>query len=787
MQPVPGCVTKLFCFAMCLFGLASTPSLAETVLEPQNHDKTLSPYFVVTGDDSGAEPLPLKSTRADAAISGMIAQVKVTQIYQNRGNKTLEAVYVFPASTRAAVYALKMTVGERVIEAKVKEREQARRDYEQALQQGRTASLLEQQRPNVFQMNVGNILPGDEIKVELDYTELLIPKDSVYEFVYPTVVGPRYSNVQAKNATATETWVQNPYLHQGEEAPYTFGLDLTLNSGMPIAKVTSPSHAIDVHYDGPRTATIALKEASDAGNRDFVLQYVLAGDRIESGLLLYPGPKENFFLMMMEPPKRVAAKAIVPREYIFIIDVSGSMHGFPLDTTKALMRDLFSHLRPNDFFNILFFSGGNYTLSEKSLPATPENVRKALDAMNGQSGGGGTELMPALRKALALPRAEGTSRSAIIVTDGYVSVEKDAFAYIRQNLGHANLFAFGIGSSVNRYLIEGMARAGMGEPFIILEPAKASAEADRFRKYIDSPVLTGIRAQFKGLDAYDVEPAGIPDLFAQRPVIIFGKYRGKPTGAIQITGEAEGGRFTKILSLQDAVISEKNAALRYLWARHRITQLADMNKLDPGDERVKEVTGLGLTYNLLTDYTSFVAVDTVKRADGKHITTVKQPLPLPQGVSDYAVGGARGGMGAMKCMAAPCSVAREAEDAVCSTEPRKSEAARPVTKSNGRVELKLSEISGPLGETEIRSTLAKLLPKLQQNYAAALASDSGLQGEITVRLAVGKDGKVAHAAVSVDTLNDQGIVDGLLKKLRELRFAGTARGTTFVVTFVFKN
>ena len=183
----------------------------------ESEDRTLSPYFFVKSDNPQVDQLPLKSTSARVHIAGVIADVLVTQVYKNEGREPLEAVYVFPASTRAAVYGMKMTIGKRVIEARIKKRDEARREYEQARDQGKTASLLEQQRPNVFQMNVANILPGDEIKVELKYTELLVPTDRVYEFVYPTVVGPRYSNQPEATASASEHWVKNPYPPSGGE------------------------------------------------------------------------------------------------------------------------------------------------------------------------------------------------------------------------------------------------------------------------------------------------------------------------------------------------------------------------------------------------------------------------------------------------------------------------------------------------------------------------------------------------------------------------------------------
>jgi len=607
--------------------------------EADNPDKTLSPYFFVKSDDPEVDRLPLKSTTAEVTIAGVIADVVVTQVYENTGQRPLEAIYVFPASTRAAVYGMRMTIGERVLEARIKERQQARQDYEDAKAAGKSASLLEQQRPNVFQMNVANILPGDVIQVELRYTELLVPETGVYEFVYPTVVGPRYSETPAAGAPDTDRWVANPYLHEGEAPPFSFDIQVSLSAGLPIQEASCTTHKTTIGYDGPALASIALDPSEkNGGNRDFIFRYRLSGGQVESGLLLYQGQEENHFLLMVQPPKRVTPEQIPGREYIFVVDVSGSMRGFPLDVSKTLLRDLIGNLRASDKFNVILFAGGSRLMAERSLPATTKTITEAIAVIDNQSGGGGTRLLPALQRALDLPREEGFARSVVVVTDGYIDVEKETFDLISRNLNRANVFAFGIGSSVNRYLIEGMARVGMGEPLIVTESQEAAARADKFRRYIQSPVLTGIDINFGRFDVYDVAPPTVPDVLAERPVIVFGKWRGEPAGTITLTGHSAGDLYRKSFNVRDVRPEKKNAALRYLWARHQIAILGDYNRLASSDERVTEITNLGLKYNLLTEYTSFVAVDTVVRLVNGKPVTVKQPLPLPQGVSDSAVG-----------------------------------------------------------------------------------------------------------------------------------------------------
>jgi len=683
-------------------------------------DKTLAPYFFIPGGDGGVDRLPLKSTRAAVSIAGVIADVKVTQVYRNTGKSPVEATYIFPASTRAAVSGLKMTIGSRTIEAEIRPRDQARQEYEQARSLGRGATLLEQQRPNVFQMNVANIMPGDEIKVELNYSELIIPNEKVYEFVYPTVVGPRYANRPAAGAVAKEAWVKNPYLHQGQAPTYDFGITVDINAGMPVSRIASPSHGIKVAYQGSSSATVTL-DPSDrpAGNRDYILRYRLDGDKIQTGLLLSQGGKENYFLLMLQPPKRVSASAIPAREYIFIVDVSGSMHGFPLDISKRLLRDLISGLKATDRFNVLLFSGGSAVLAEESLSATPEHISQAIGFIDHQQGGGGTELLPAMQRALALKQAAGCSRTLVIATDGYVSVERETFDLIRRNLGQANLFAFGIGSSVNRHLIEGMAHVGKGEPFIITNPEDAPVKAERFRHLIASPMLTHVRLTVSGFDAYDIEPENIPDVLSERPVTVFGKWRGEAKGALTVSGVTGEGRFRQDIVVDTVKPSPHNAVLRYLWARERIALLSDYNLLGADDKRIQEVTDLGLRYHLLTAYTSFVAVDSQVRNQGGKQTTVAQPLPLPQGVSDYAVGGAN------LCHAispVPSMAGEEAAFARDASDPQSSPQAR---KAREPMRLGIDEVivTPNLSQSALRARIQNLLPALSgclpDNLAAA--------------------------------------------------------------------
>jgi Ca-activated chloride channel homolog len=613
--------------------LAATNSTIDT-------DKTLSPYFFVKSDDPNIDQLPLKSTDVKVNITGVIADVEVTQHYQNTGTRPLEAKYVFPASSHAAVYALQMQIGDRVVEAKIREKKQAKVEYDQAKSEGKSVSLLEQERPNVFQMNVANILPGDDIAVVLHYTETIIPTSGKYEFIYPGVVGPRYNGSVTEGSGVKEQWVKTPYFKSNVIPTDTFAMDVQIHTPIPIQSISSTSHNnIKIEQTDQQHASLTLPANTTNGNRDFILDYSLAGNNIQTGTLLYQGNDENFFMTMIEPPKRISTNEIVPREYIFIVDVSGSMGGFPLDTAKTLLRSMVSNLRPTDTFNVMLFSGNNTVLAPHSMPANAENIELAIDTINQQYGNGSTELLPALKRALSMDKTDKRSRNFVVITDGYVTVEKEAFDLIRNNLNKANVFSFGIGSDVNRFLMDGIAHAGEGEAFIVTNDTEAKVAAAKFKQYVESPVWTHLKLDIKGFDAYDIQPHKLRDLYADRPIVVIGKWRGEAQGKITISGITSTGRTRNSTEIKDSSISKDNAALRYLWAREKIADLDDYTKLfgSENDQEIKQITDLGLQYNLLTQYTSFIAVDHIIRTSEKS-DTVNQPLPLPQGVSELAVG-----------------------------------------------------------------------------------------------------------------------------------------------------
>lgn len=632
-------ISRILLTSFLLFFAASIPVHAEQS-SASDEDETLAPYFIVISEDTSVDCFPLKETNVTANISGTIVETYVTQTYANEGDTPINASYVFPASTNVTVHGMTMQIGDQIVTAQIKEKEEAKQEYEQAKSEGKSASLLEQQRSNVFTMDVANIMPGDTVDIELHYTELISPSEGTYEFVFPTVVGPRYAEPEDAADTDANGWVETPYLKNDSVLTSKYNITVNLSTGVPITDLSSKTHEISITWDNSSTARITLANPDDfAGNRDFILDYRLTGAQIESGLVLTEGETENFFMLTVQPPERYTPEDVLPREYIFVLDVSGSMNGYPLDTAKTLIQDLVSNLNETDKFNLILFSGSSEQLSTQSLPATAENIQMAIDLINEQEGFGGTSLSPALKNAINIPMDKDMARSIIVITDGYITGEQNIFDLISENLGTTSFFSFGIGSSVNRYLVEGIAYAGAGESFVVTDSEDAAETAQRFRTYIQSPILTDISVTYEGFDVYDVEPAALPTLFAEKPIVLFGKYSGEAAGTITITGKTGSQDYVQEISLSDIITQTDNDAIRYLWARTRAERLMDYG-YSKDDPAVKdEVTQLGLDYSMLTPYTSFVAViDTVRNSEGE-AADVDQPNPLPLEVSNLAVGG----------------------------------------------------------------------------------------------------------------------------------------------------
>ena len=577
-------------------------------------DITESPYFVVKPSSGSLNPgeFALKGTHTEVNVVGVIAEVTVEQTYVNHGTATLNATYIFPGSTHAAVYSMEMMVGEHKVIANIKEKAEAKKIFAEAKSEGKTASLMTQHRPNVFQMDVTNIRPKNVVKVTFSYTENLVPVDNEYGFVFPTIVGPRFVGA---DGVAEDSWTQNPYTNTDHPVSKflnpSFTLDFNLNAGIPISSakcVSYPNCSLEYTGKDELTASLSNSQYQQAKN-EFVFKYKLLGDKISTGMLTYDHGDEKFFMMTVQPPKRYSTDVIPPRDYMFIVDISGSMSGFPLDVSKELIRNLLSSLNEGDRFNLLLFASGYGVYSEEMIEVSATEINNAIAFMSLRHSGGGTRILPAVQEALNMIDDNGRSVSIILATDGLVTVEREAFDLITQSQSEANFFPFGIGTSMNRYLIEGLAHVSHTEPMICTTLDEAKSEARRFKEMVSQPLLTDIDIDWGDSEVYDVIPAAVPDLFAQKPLVVYGKYRGKMDNKLTVNGTTGSGRYTENVKTKTTEKDEKNGALRYLWARKQLQVLSDYAAVSNESEFRPMITAIGLDYSLLSKYTSFVAVD----------------------------------------------------------------------------------------------------------------------------------------------------------------------------------
>ncbi len=598
---------------------------------------------------------PLKHTDVKAEISGFLVRATVTQEFENSADHKIEAIYTFPLPQNSAVDDMTMLVGERTVKGKIKRREEAQQLFDNARRNGQVASLLDQERPNIFTQSVTNIMPGEKVKIVISYVETLKYEDGNYEFVFPMVVGPRYIpgapvGKQAGGWSPDTTQVPDAsritpnIAKSGTRAGHDISIEVSINAGVPIDSVVSKTHEVELERNGDHQAVIRLRDQNTIPNKDFIIRYDVAGKKIADAVLLHKGENGGFFQLILQPPDRPAVEDITPKELVFVLDTSGSMSGFPIEKAKESMRQAIAGLNPRDTFNLITFAGETSILFPAPVRATPENLRIAKNFLDGRSGGGGTEMMKAIRAALDPTDSQAHLRIVCFMTDGYVGNENEIISEIKHH-PNARVFSFGIGSSVNRFLLDKMAEAGRGEVEYVGLKDDGSAAAKRFHERVQNPLLTNIEVDWGGLNVSDVYPLRINDLFSAKPLVLTGKYSGSGKGTIRIRGRQTGQILTREINVDLPDYEPKNNVLATLWARTKIDALSMQ---DPNNgERLDlkgAITELGLKYRLLTNYTSFVAVEERILTDGSTPRRVEVPIELPEGVrstsSDFVVDGA---------------------------------------------------------------------------------------------------------------------------------------------------
>ena len=627
---------------------------SETKVSAQTGE-TPGSLMAVDAEGKAKSACPLKHTDVKAEISGFISRVVVTQQFENPFNEAIEAVYTFPLPHNAAVDDMTMIVGDRTIRGKILPREEAQAVYEGAKSRGQMASLLDQERPNIFTQSVANILPGNQVKITISYVETLRYEDGAYEFVFPMVVGPRYLPgtpvgisqpypfFPDKNNTPDISRVLPKMAAPGERSGHDISLEVTLDAGLIVDTLEAKTHPVDIDRPGPTRARLKLKGGATIPNKDFILRYDVAGRAVQDALLTHRSEKGGFFTLMLQPPERIGADDVMPKELIFVLDTSGSMSGFPIEKAKETMKLALDNLYPDDTFNVITFSGDTRILFEQPVRATKRNLKAAQDFLAASTSYGGTEMMKAIKAALDPSDSQSHVRIVCFMTDGFVGNDMQIIDEIQKHQ-NARVFAFGIGSSVNRFLLDNMATAGRGDVEYVALNDDGTKAAQRFHQRVRNPLLTDISIDWGGLAVTDVYPKRIPDLFGAKPVVVTGRYNAPGSGTIKLKGNMAGSPFTREIQVTLPETMALHDVLAPLWARARIDSLLSEDYLGAlrgqmRDDLQSTITQLGMEFRLMTQFTSFVAVEEMTVTDGGTLRRIDVPVDVPEGMDpNFLVG-----------------------------------------------------------------------------------------------------------------------------------------------------
>lgn len=581
---------------------------------------------------------PLKHTSVKAEVSGFLSRVTVTQDFENPFSDKIEAFYSFPLPQAAAVDDMTMLIGDRTVKGKIMRREEAQNAYAAAKQLGKVAALLDQERPNIFTQSVANILPGQQIRIAISYVETLKYEDGSYEWSFPMVVGPRYNPAGIAEKTnetneSNQTSIAPPI--EGMRAGHDISLELSLDAGVPIESLKSKTHETEIDRPDPTRALIRLKDSNTIPNKDFVLTYQVAGSAINDAVLAHRSERGGYFTLILQPPQRVSAEDVTPKELVFVLDTSGSMSGFPIETAKETMKLALDKLYPHDTFNLITFSGDTRILFSEPVPATRENLRKAKKFLSEHDGDSGTEMMKAIKASLKPSDSQQHLRIVCFMTDGYVGNDMDIIAEVKK-YKNARVFAMGFGTSPNRFLLDNMSKYGRGEVDYVLDNADTSAVANRFYERVRSPLLTDISIDWSALPVADVYPQRIPDLFSAKPLVLSGRYLQGANGTIVLKGKMAGQDFIRAIPVELPETENSHDVLATLWARRKIDDRMgqDMSGAQSGNMNEaprEEITQLGLKFKLMTQFTSFVAVDEVIFTGPEQARPGNVPLHVPAG------------------------------------------------------------------------------------------------------------------------------------------------------------
>ncbi|MBL8706069.1 MAG: marine proteobacterial sortase target protein [Rhodospirillales bacterium] len=621
------------------------------------------------------QAVPLLSTEVEIGVGGAAARVALVQRFKNASSAWLEGVYVFPLPETAAVDSLRIRIGERVIEGRIAERQQAKKEYEQARAAGQRAGLVEQERPNIFTTSVANIGPGEEIEVRLGYAQTVERAGLTFRLRFPMVVGPRYTGQDqallgaSTGPTTTTTRVPDahritpPVMNPAHGPINPVEIAVRLDPGFPISRVNSPFHAIDSKALTNRVWTIALADGAIPADRDFELEWTPAASTEPlARVFAETQPEARYALLTVMPPSAAApAEPTLPREAIFIIDTSGSMEGESIVQARQALSLALSRLKPADRFNVIEFNSRARRLFARAEVATPAQVRYAQGWVEALKANGGTEMRQALDLALDGNSDPTRLRQIVFLTDGAVGNEADLFAQVTERLGDTRLFTVGIGSAPNGYFMRKAAEVGRGSAVFIGKPEQVAERMGELFRRLERPAMTDLAVAWPGV-ATDSLPNPLPDLYDGEPVVLAARLPAGTAGPVVLTGRIGGKPWRADLTL--AANDDPPAGVPSLWARRKVEALEDTAYAGAKGEQIRDqVIQVALSHSLVTRYTSLVAVDaTPARPEDARLGGGAMPTNLPKGWSYDALFGeaappqpqpTRGGVQPIRHVAAP--------------------------------------------------------------------------------------------------------------------------------------
>jgi len=648
MQQTQSDIKSWFWVLALIVVLQSWPAAASA--EGPNPNEMQSGSLLLKMQD-GYAAATLLNTDVDMTVSGLVARVSVRQEFRNTSEDWVEGVYVFPLPDRAAVDRMRLHIGDRFIEGEIQEKEQAKKTYEQAKQAGKKTSLVEQQRANLFTTSVANIAPGELVVIEVEYLEDVRYENGEFSIRFPMTLTPRYISGDALPDRIGSGW--SPDTDRVPDAStitppqvtasqgHQISLTANINAGVSLASIASRYHPVSIDEES-KQYTVSLLNGTVAMDHDFELVWrpvPSAAPRAMSFVETIDG-KPHYLLMLVPPDSEELSGPSMPRETIFIIDTSGSMHGVSIHQAKRAVQLALKGLKTTDRFNVIEFNSVTNALYRESQPVSGASRKEASNFVQQLQANGGTEMRPALAHALDSPASEGHLRQVVFITDGSVGYEDELFTMIEDRLGAARLFTVGIGSAPNSWFMRKAAEAGRGSYTFISALHEVQEKMDGLFTKLEQPQVTNIQVEWPSGVVVDSVPATVPDLYLGEPVTVkaavTGEFRGNDI--VQISGNSIGGGWSADLSMNASSDSPGVAAL---WARARIGELIDIERRHSEPEEVRSsIVATALTHHLVSKYTSLVAVDkTPVRPTSDPLKSEQVPNLMPYGQSGNAIFG----------------------------------------------------------------------------------------------------------------------------------------------------